>query len=257
MMSINAENTRNLPIGAVPRADKPWKKRVDAKAAAVSAIGPHAREGFEFDTTKCDGGWRWKATDEVRPDTAAQIRANGGKRASKTPQVPAMPGMTPLGIAKKAPTEPAHAPEPPKATEQPAAPKTAQAPPAGEVSADPLDIPPFLKRGGKLTPAEHDALIAKHKRTTGPDRKIKNPPNVKAAKSSKGKAGKLGGAKTTKAAMVGQLLLDPKGCTTADILKATGWPSVSVPAQAKAVGLKLRKEKKPGEVTRYFGVPTK
>jgi hypothetical protein len=57
----------------------------------------------------------------------------------------------------------------------------------------------------------------------------------------------------TKTAIVGDLLRRKDGCTTADILKATGWPSVSVPQQAKAVGLKLRKEKKPGEVTRYYG----
>jgi hypothetical protein len=64
------------------------------------------------------------------------------------------------------------------------------------------------------------------------------------------------GKATSKTAMVGQLLLRKEGCTTADILKATGWPSVSVPAQAKAVGLGLRKEKD-GKVTRYFGVPKK
>jgi len=56
----------------------------------------------------------------------------------------------------------------------------------------------------------------------------------------------------TKNAMVGELLARPEGCTTADILAATGWPSVSVPAQAKAVGLTLRKEKD-GKVTRYWG----
>lgn len=56
----------------------------------------------------------------------------------------------------------------------------------------------------------------------------------------------------SKAKMVGDLLLRPEGCTTADILAATGWPSVSVPAQAKSCGLELRKEKVDG-VTRYWG----
>lgn len=55
-----------------------------------------------------------------------------------------------------------------------------------------------------------------------------------------------------KAAIIGELLQRPEGCTTKDILAATGWPSVSVPAQAKAVGLVLSKEKRDG-VTRYFG----
>lgn len=50
-------------------------------------------------------------------------------------------------------------------------------------------------------------------------------------------------------AIVG-LLTRPEGCTTKDVLAATGWPSVSMPQQAKAAGLTLRKEKV-GGVTRY------
>jgi Protein of unknown function (DUF3489) len=46
------------------------------------------------------------------------------------------------------------------------------------------------------------------------------------------------------------LLKRPDGCTTADILKVTGWPSVSVPQQARAAGLTLIKSKD-GSVTRY------
>lgn len=62
-----------------------------------------------------------------------------------------------------------------------------------------------------------------------------------------------GPRKGSKTALIAGLLKREKGCTTAQILEATGWPSVSVPASAKAAGLKLRKEKKPGEPTRYFG----
>lgn len=47
------------------------------------------------------------------------------------------------------------------------------------------------------------------------------------------------------------LLTRKEGCTTAEILKATEWPSVSVPQQARAAGLKLRQEKD-GKVTRYW-----
>lgn len=47
-----------------------------------------------------------------------------------------------------------------------------------------------------------------------------------------------------------KLLTREEGCTTADVLKATGWPSVSMPQQAKAAGLTLHKEKA-GGVTRY------
>jgi phage-related protein (TIGR01555 family) len=51
---------------------------------------------------------------------------------------------------------------------------------------------------------------------------------------------------------IAHLLLN--GTTVADILKATSWPSVSVPAQAKAAGLKLEKYKE-GGVTKYKGIP--
>jgi hypothetical protein len=72
------------------------------------------------------------------------------------------------------------------------------------------------------------------------------------AKKTDGNDGKRvrDGAKTKE---IGRLLQRKNGCTTAEILEATGWPSVSVPAMAKACGLTLRKEKNPGEKTRYWG----
>lgn len=48
------------------------------------------------------------------------------------------------------------------------------------------------------------------------------------------------------------LLLRTEGTTSAEILEATGWPAVSVPAIAKASGLTLRQEKD-GRTTRYWG----
>lgn len=47
------------------------------------------------------------------------------------------------------------------------------------------------------------------------------------------------------------LLRRKEGCTTADVLKVTDWPAVSMPQQAKAAGLTLRKEKD-GKTTRYW-----
>lgn len=58
--------------------------------------------------------------------------------------------------------------------------------------------------------------------------------------------------KGTKLGKIGELLARKEGCTTADVLKATGWPAVSMPASAKALGIKLKKEKKPGDATRYY-----
>lgn len=75
---------------------------------------------------------------------------------------------------------------------------------------------------------------------------------AKAKKPSAPKAAKTEGVREgTKLALVVGLLKRSEGCTTADVLSATGWPSVSMPQQAKAAGLKLRKEKD-GKVSRYF-----
>lgn len=56
----------------------------------------------------------------------------------------------------------------------------------------------------------------------------------------------------SKSEQAAELLLRPEGCTTKDILDLTKWPSVSVPAVARANGLTLRQEKA-GRVTTYFG----
>lgn len=58
------------------------------------------------------------------------------------------------------------------------------------------------------------------------------------------------GEKTLK---VKALLERAKGCTSAEVKEMTGWPAVSMPAMAKACGLKLRKEKVKGKPTQYFG----
>lgn len=58
----------------------------------------------------------------------------------------------------------------------------------------------------------------------------------------------------SKLAIVVSLLTRKEGCTTADVLAATGWPTVSMPQQAKAAGLVLSKEKD-GAVFRYRGTP--
>lgn len=58
----------------------------------------------------------------------------------------------------------------------------------------------------------------------------------------------------TKREIAADLLKRKEGCTTREILDATGWPAVSVPAIAKASGLKLS-QTKDGRTTTYFGVP--
>lgn len=58
----------------------------------------------------------------------------------------------------------------------------------------------------------------------------------------------------TKKEIIGHLLTQEGGTTTAEILKETGWPSVSVPQQAAALGMKLEKFKE-GGVTKYKATP--
>lgn len=97
----------------------------------------------------------------------------------------------------------------------------------------------------------------------GKSAKPKRPAKTKAAAKPKApaKGKKADGAKkpaaakakgSTKVEIIAGLLTRKEGCTTADILAACKWPSVSVPQQAKAAGLKLRKVKD-GSVSRYFG----
>ncbi len=71
---------------------------------------------------------------------------------------------------------------------------------------------------------------------------------IKERKSRTPKSGK--GKGTSKTQLIASLLTRPGGCTTKDVLEATGWPTVSMPAQAKVAGLVLVKTKTDG-VTRY------
>lgn len=48
------------------------------------------------------------------------------------------------------------------------------------------------------------------------------------------------------------LLKRPEGCTAKECMDQVGWPAISMPQQARAAGIKLRKEKAKGEVTRYY-----
>jgi len=68
-------------------------------------------------------------------------------------------------------------------------------------------------------------------------------------------SGDSAGGKGAKSRLIGELLLRKEGCTSVEVMAACNWPSVSMPAQAKACGLSLRKEKIDG-VTRYFGTPS-
>lgn len=57
----------------------------------------------------------------------------------------------------------------------------------------------------------------------------------------------------TKTEIVASLLKRKSGCTAAEVLNATGWPAVSMPAMAKACGLELRRVKEAGSPMQYYG----
>lgn len=110
----------------------------------------------------------------------------------------------------------------------------------------------------KIDPASAKALAETTKKPTTvkpakPTSKVAQVQSRKAnAKAVAKPASKAKGDGKTKLAAIGDLLNRKSGCTRKDVLAATGWPSVSMQQQAKALGVKLRMEKKPGENTRYF-----
>lgn len=100
----------------------------------------------------------------------------------------------------------------------------------------------------------------KAKAAAKPESKIVKTAKALAAKSAMKPAATAkpakanGNGKTNKREICAALLTRAAGCTSRDLLDATGWPAISVPATAKASGLKLRKEKV-GKVTTYYGTP--
>jgi hypothetical protein len=125
-----------------------------------------------------------------------------------------------------------------------------------------------LKQAAKAaaTPKESVMSAATHHTTTKADQvkalRVKRattkaaPKKAAPAKPAKAKqtAKAIPGIRPgSKLEIVAGLLTRKEGCTTADVLKATDWPAVSMPQMAKSAGLKLRKEKAKGEPTRYYG----
>jgi hypothetical protein len=267
MLDITAANTANLPTKAGPPQPKSYRLRKEALNAAVSEIGPHARDGFEFDTLKSDGRWIWKQTDEVPPPTGSELKAMGGKKAFLTTMA-TNPLGTSLASAVASALVDGASPEK-RTSEAPASVADAADVEAGEaintaaLAAHPIDIPGFLRRENTTDAKKRAAKIVKE--TNPRSRKIKHPPDAKAAKTKApngvvvgetvAPAPKVKLAKgSSKTELIAALLTRKEGCTTADILAAVGWPSVSVPAMAKAAKLTLRK-KKDGKVSRYWGKP--
>jgi len=129
---------------------------------------------------------------------------------------------------------------------------------AGKATAMPLTGKDALKAiaaAGKPAPAKAPQKPKAPPKAKAPQ-KPKGAPKAKAPQKAKAPAKKPTTSRAngkTKTAIVGELLRRKSGCTMAEVLAATGWPTCTIPGKAKALGLKLRIEKRQGEVKRYFG----
>jgi len=193
MIAMTNANMRNLPTTPAPAPEKSWDKQDRAKAAAIKELGPQAIPGFDFDVYKCDGRWLWRAiaADKRPPVSDQQIKANGGKRAIST----ALATRAQINEAKAelSGEAAAHARVEAELEKKAGAIVTAAAVEKIMAAArKPVDttedangVPAFLKRGGDKSVEAQEALVAKHKKTTGPDRVIKNPPDAKGPRSAR------------------------------------------------------------------------
>ena len=95
---------------------------------------------------------------------------------------------------------------------------------------------------------ETDSVPAK--RVSG-STKAKAPGKAKNAVRAAAAAQRKASGAPTKSSVVRELLLRPEGVTVKEVLTATGWPAISMPAAAKAAKLVLRKSA--DRPARYFG----
>lgn len=100
-----------------------------------------------------------------------------------------------------------------------------------------------------VNPATAKAAQPKQETEMAKKTKAKKTKKTQKVKTTKSEGGVRAGSKLE---IIVGLLTRPEGCTTKDVLNATGWPSISMPAMAKSAGLTLSKEKD-GSVTRYRG----
>jgi hypothetical protein len=159
-------------------------------------------------------GPRELALREQREERQKQSKSTKRKEPMMTQELSAEAKETLRRIAKSNPVVVAPEPEASNVPE-PAQPPTSES----------LDMP--------------KKKVGKSKKKVGKARKTNNGTNGHSNRSSK-------------AAKIAEMLLRKEGCSAKEVLKATGWPTVSMPAQAKMVGLKLKKEKTDSGL-RYYG----
>lgn len=101
------------------------------------------------------------------------------------------------------------------------------------------------------TPANAKSSTRRHVSRPKAKKNARTPVDKEAAKPRPSKSEVISHIRPgSKLEIIVGLLTRKEGCTAADVMSATDWPSVSMPQQAKAAGLKLKKVKD-GRVTRY------
>lgn len=106
------------------------------------------------------------------------------------------------------------------------------------------DLPPIVARRSRAKPGKAATQAPGGKKPRSAARRSARAPKAVPGAHKIPRPG-------SKLEIVVRLLRRPEGCTAAEIMKMTQWPSVSVPQQAKAAGLTLR-QVKDGKVTRYW-----
>lgn len=118
----------------------------------------------------------------------------------------------------------------------------------------PIKEPPSMLKVHTASPApveaETEETVMRTAKSSKTKAKGKARTAVKGKTKAKGSAPAKGIRPGSKLETIVGMLKRKEGCTAAEVLAATGWPSVSMPQQARAAGLTLKTEKE-GRTTRY------
>ena len=227
--ATSSEPNDMISVAIEPRTFANWHT---ARRAARRALGPAAQEGRDFEVVKHNSG-----------KIAMILKTGKNGITDKIAKGPTNIESQYAGPMNGKPIK--DGPSAEQVARDVQAAKVRDA--AAKAKTDPVAVEQALS-AGKLAGKELQPAKGKPK-PAKPEKKKPAPKKPAKAVKAPAKPGKAG----SKVQIVADLLRRPEGATRDDILKATGWPSVSVPQQAAAAKLTLRKEKNPGEPTRYFG----
>ncbi len=185
--------------------------------------------------------------DDGKPDdpTTAKVRAEvaAAKKAKTNVRIAKLKGATaamPLAVKSALAKIESVDINDPKLAEHPVAKANAASWPTGEKIKSTKPKESSVKTSTKTKTAK----APKSKATTSRAKPTQKPAGRSSARSGGVRPG-------SKLELILGLLCRKSGCTSAEVLNATGWPSVSMPQTAKALGVKLVKEKEKGKPSVY------